>query len=73
MMLMKQFKKKLTDICSFCHMENPTLFIFQKIIITLCEQRNYLNVQFVQIKFFDGQLHICTYGNSATACEDIDR
>ena len=50
----------LTDICSFCHMKNPTLSIFQKIKIFLCEQPNYLNVQMVQKKFLTGK---CTFAH----------
>ena len=39
-------------ILGTAHMEDPTLSIFQKILIILCEQRNYLNVQFMQKKNF---------------------
>ena len=60
MVQIEKFKKKLIDICLFCHMENPTRPIFQKIKIILCEQRNYLNLLFVQEKKFDRRLHTCT-------------
>ena len=70
MVSMKHFKK--FDLYVLIFPKSDSLY-FQKIIIILCEQRNLLNVQFVQKIIFDQKLHICIYGNSATGCESEKR